>query len=223
MLMKFKPQVFLIALLPLALLLVYSVSYPFSEAIATTAIGISDLNNAQRSNIQLAASKVNGVVLKPGEEFSFNKVVGPRTEGRGYRAAPSYLGPDSPATIGGGICLLSSALYQSALEGGLQIRERVPHLRTIKTVPPGLDAAVWYGQADLRFKNNTKMPLQIKSEWSSQTLKVSLLGTADSAIEKAQLQRNVMRRTETQLVVELMRKQGQECVLVSRDLYRIAR
>src|SRR5205085_2176072 len=109
------------------------------------------------------AQRLDGLILQPGTQFSFNQAIGPRTTKRGYRPAPSYLGVDSPSTLGGGLCLLSSGIYQLALETGLPIQQRVPHLRTIHSVPPGLDATVWYGGADLRFTNTLSQPIQFSA------------------------------------------------------------
>jgi vancomycin resistance protein YoaR len=211
----------LIWFLPFILASVCWATYPFADQICSKTLSLTDLSMIQKRNIQVAARAIDGTVLRPGEEFSFNKIVGPRTDARGYRAAPSYLGPENTATIGGGICLVSSAVYQAALESGLEVTQRVPHLRTIKTVPAGLDAAVWYGQADLKFKNTLSVPIQINTEWNRQTLKITIVGK-DEHKEKIQLERVVTRRTQSQVVVELMRRTGSEAVLVSRDLYKIA-
>ncbi|HEY9792917.1 MAG TPA: VanW family protein [Candidatus Obscuribacterales bacterium] len=207
---------------PLMLAAVFFVTYPFADNLDSKTFSISILSPIQKSNIEIAAKAVNGTILKPGEKFSFNRIVGPRTDIRGYRPAPSYLGPESPSTIGGGICLLSSALYQLALESGLQIDNRVPHLRTIKTVPPGLDATVWYGQADLTFENTLPFPVQIATDWNHTTLTVSILGKKPHGYHPAHLQRIVDRSTPSEMVVELLREQGNRTELVSRDHYSIA-
>ena len=149
-------QKLLLFSVPLVLVVSGWFTQPFSRTLVAQNQSIQMLSTAQQSNLRIAARRLDGLVLRPGGEFSFNRVVGPRTWARGYRPAPSYLGGDSPATLGGGICLLSSALYQAALKAGLKIEQRVPHLRTIHSVPPGLDATVWYGGADLRFVNNLR-------------------------------------------------------------------
>jgi vancomycin resistance protein YoaR len=207
---------------PLALAAVCFVTYPFSDTLTSKTLSMDGLSNTQKSNIKLAAKAVNGTVLRPGEEFSFNRIVGPRTTARGYRPAPSYLGPENPSTVGGGICLMSSAVYQVALESGFQIDQRFPHLRTIKTVPPGLDATVWYGQADLRFKNTYDVPVQIATGWNGQSLTVQLLGKKPHNLASVELRRLVSRPTPDRVVVELLRKTGNVEQLVSRDLYMVA-
>src|SRR4030095_5328454 len=153
--------------------------------------------------------------------FSFNTIIGPRTVGRGYLPAPSYLGKESPSTIGGGICLVSSLVYQLALEAGLEISERVAHLRTIKTVPPGLDATVWYDRADLRFRNNFQHPVVILGEATPGNLTVELAGKGCNR-KTASIRRLITHRSPDRFIVEVFRRQGESEKLVSRDLYRLA-
>ncbi len=155
---------------------------PFPIAMAERHFSLAPLNPNQRQNLGQALQRVEGLVIKPGEIFSFNRIVGPRTPNRGYLAAASYLDGDTPATVGGGICLLSSALYQLALEIGLPVTERVPHLRTVKSVLPGLDASVWYGQADLKFKNTNPFPIQLHAHQDRSELSVSVNGQAPPLI-----------------------------------------
>ena len=217
-----KAPLWLLAFLPLFVGIAVWVTYPFADTLCSKTFSLADLSAVQKSNIELAARSINGTVLKPGEAFSFNSVVGPRTERRGYRPAPSYLGPENAATLGGGICLVSSALYQLALESGLQIDQRVAHLRTIKTVPAGLDATVWYGQADLRLKNTFGCPVQLTTDWNRDTLTVSLLGRKPANYTHARIDRIVSRATPTEMVVELLRRQGTQVMLISRDHYSVA-
>lgn len=214
--------VWLLASFPIALVGVFFATYPFTDQIGKRTLSISSLSAVQKSNIELAARAINGVVLRPGEEFSFNKIVGPRTLARGYRPAPSYLGPENPSTVGGGVCLMSSAVYQVALDAGCKIDQRVPHLRTIKTVPAGLDATVWYGQADLRFKNTLNYPVQLNTTWGHQTVSVTMLGRPAAKPQEVKLERLVSRRAPNQIVVELLRKQGHAEDLISRDLYSVS-
>lgn len=191
---------------------------PFATPIVVQTVSLSNLSPAQRGNILLAAARLDGLILRPGEVFSFNRVVGPRSLARGYQAAPSYLEGESPSTVGGGICLLSSALYQLALRGGLMVTERVPHLRTIRSVLPGLDATVWYGQADLKFRNTQPFPLQIRVLGALTSLQVSLYGK--EAAEGAALQRVVKNAGPRGLQVEVYREFQHRAERVSQDLYR---
>ncbi len=209
--------------LPLSLLSFFVLSHPFRDEIASRTFGLSYLSPTQVNNISIAANALNGYVLEPGQVFSFNRIVGPRTDSRGYRSARSYLGNESPATFGGGICLLSSGLYQDALIAGLKIEERLPHLRTISSVEPGLDATVWYGNADLKIRNTTAHPLQIKAEVREHNLYVKFMSenAADMPV-KADLSTFVARRTKNELLVEVFRNVGGKRCFVSRDHYQLS-
>lgn len=198
--------------------------YPFAKTVSSKSVSLRPLSFEQKNNLNVAAQRLNGLVIRPGETFSFNAAVGPRTGKRGYQPAPSYLGAggESPQTLGGGICLLSSCLYQNALAAGMPIVERVPHLRTVRTVPPGLDATVWYGSADLRFKNQTDCPIQIKTEMSDAQLKVQLLGNSEAVAKSgnAELRRVEAMPAPGELLVEVFRTERGKDIFVSRDLYR---
>lgn len=219
---KHKLQIAALCLLPLLLLAYYWLSNPFSDTLCSRTFALSDLSAAQKSNILRAAQALNGLIVKSQGDFSFNQVVGNRTTARGYLPAPSYLGNDSPNTIGGGICLVSSAIYQVALESGLTIIERTPHLRTIRSIEPGLDATVWYGQADLRFNNSQSYPIQLCCNGDNNQLKVTLKGPSGAGKEnRITIQRLVEHLSKDQIRVCVLRQQGTEEILVSRDLYRL--
>lgn len=189
--------------MPVVLASFFFLEHPFKDEIDCKVFSVASLSPVQQCNISIAANKLDNYIIKPGESFSFNRVVGPRTDSRGYRSAPSYLGNGSPATFGGGICLLSSALYQAALETGLKIEERSPHMRTISSVTPGLDATVWYGNADLKFRNISSHPVQIKSMVKDHNLYVKLFAeNASDMPAKAELKTAVTRQTRTELLVE---------------------
>lgn len=209
----------LLLLVPLVFLGYFLFQSPFAHEIVVRHTAVSGLSQAQHMNIRMAADHLNGAIVRPGEVFSFNRSVGPRTRARGYAAAPSYLDTQSPATVGGGICLLSSLLYQAALSAGLDITARVPHLRTIRSVPPGLDAAVWYGQVDLAFQNTLPFPVRIQTAVNSQNLTVRIMGA--KPLQTYTLDPRVMRQTKSQLQVTVFRQSGQNRILVSRDLYRV--
>jgi vancomycin resistance protein YoaR len=164
--------------LPVVMLTAYLVYKPFSRVLATRTISLVDLSPQQKLNVQNAADRLNGMVVKPHDTFSFNGRIGPRDAKRGYLPAPSYVGTGSPDTIGGGICLLSSALYQTALEAGFDITSRTAHMRAIHSVPPGLDATVWYGGADLKFSNSMNSPVAIVASYSPDRVTVQVMGDA---------------------------------------------
>jgi vancomycin resistance protein YoaR len=200
-----------------ALLLLACWSFrPFAHVAASRILSTTMLSKAQKTNLMIASRYLDGQVLKPGELFSFNRVVGPRTIARGYQQAPSYLGVDSPPTTGGGICLLSSGLYQLALSTGLAIQQRVPHLRTIHSVPPGLDATVWYGAADLRFTNTLPFPIRIRSQVQDNML--SLIFEGAQRLQPAKVSRMEQHPNSTELLVTVFRQDK----MISRDRYRLS-
>lgn len=117
---------------------------------------------ARTNNLELACKAINGTVLNPGEEFSFNGIVGERTKAKGYMGAIVYLdGGKSESEEGGGVCQVSSTIYECVLLANLQVTERAPHMFEVTYVPRGQDATVYWGQLDFKFKNNTGYPIRI--------------------------------------------------------------
>ncbi|WP_044879714.1 VanW family protein [Paenibacillus sp. IHBB 10380] len=121
-------------------------------------------NNKNRSqNIGLAAKAINNVVIFPEETFSFNTVVGKRTKEKGYLRAPIIVRGEASEDIGGGICQISSTLYNAVDRAGLEIIQRYSHSKNVPYVPPGRDATVsWYGP-DFSFKNKYNQPILIRA------------------------------------------------------------
>ena len=121
-----------------------------------------DPGNENRStNLKLAAEKINGTVLLPGETFSYNKVVGERTIEAGYKEAAIYQGGEVVDGLGGGICQLSTTLYNAVLYANLEIVSRTNHHFLTSYADPGRDATVAYGSIDFQFKNSRKYPAKI--------------------------------------------------------------
>jgi vancomycin resistance protein YoaR len=116
------------------------------------------------SNIRLASAGVDGVVLLPGDTFSFNDVVGPRTSRAGYKEAPVIIRGELDQGIGGGICQVSSTLYNAALLADMQIVRRSHHAFPVHYVPAGRDATVAWGSLDFRFKNRLDHPVAIDAK-----------------------------------------------------------
>ncbi|MFJ8267728.1 VanW family protein [Peribacillus asahii] len=120
-------------------------------------------NKNRTQNISLAAEAINNHVVFPGEIFSFNKVVGRRTAERGYLPARVIVKGEFSEGIGGGICQVSSTLFNAIDRTGMEIMERYSHSRRVPYVPPGRDATVsWYGP-DFSFKNNYNQPILIRA------------------------------------------------------------
>ncbi len=133
-------------------------------------------NSNRNRNIQLATAEFNGMRVEPGETVSFNATTGERTEAKGYRPAGAYSGGVLVQEPGGGVCQVSTTLYNAAVKADLEIIERSPHTRVSDYVPIGLDAAVnWPGQ-DFKFKNTSDYPIFIVAEFADQKLTFKIYG-----------------------------------------------
>lgn len=128
-------------------------------------------------NLTLAARCIDGVVLKPGQVFSCNNVVGPRLAGRGFQLAQVYIKGKLEDGLGGGVCQVSSTLFNAVLLAGLKIKERSPHSQTVPYVSPGRDATVAYGQRDFRFENSNAAPIGIVSSVKGSRLTINIYGS----------------------------------------------
>lgn len=125
---------------------------------------VTSLNPSQtgrNGNIALAASILNGHEVHPGEEFSFNAVLGERSAESGYGLARVIIDGRSEAGLAGGICQVSSALYNAALNCGMVVTERHPHSRPVPYLPPGFDATVSYPELDLKWINPTDRTVKL--------------------------------------------------------------
>lgn len=131
----------------------------------------------RNTNLRLACEAINGLIIYPGEAFSYNAALGERTEEKGYKPGPSYAGGETVYTIGGGICQVSSALYYCTLIADLDIIERTSHGYMTAYMPLGMDAAVSWGTLDFMFRNNTRYPIKIEAIADGGTVTVRLLGT----------------------------------------------
>lgn len=134
-----------------------------------------DNNENRRKNIKLASQKLNGHIVKEGEVFSFNDTVGKVTASAGYKKAPIIENLRYSLGLGGGICQVSTTLYQAALRSGLEIKERSNHSRPVTYVPLGFDAAISYDQLDLKFKNSKDFSIIITAVVGDQ-LRISIYG-----------------------------------------------
>lgn len=134
-------------------------------------------SNAKRNtNVRLAAEALNGTIVQPGEEFSFNEVVGQRTEEKGYQAAAAYSSGEVVQEIGGGVCQISSTLYRVVFQSGMEITYRRSHTFEPNYVTPGQDAAISWEQPDFRFINRSEGPICIRASYSDQKATVSIYG-----------------------------------------------
>jgi vancomycin resistance protein YoaR len=131
---------------------------------------------SRASNIERAIELLNGTILKPNEEFSFNETVGERTEETGFKEAPIYFEGVKTDGMGGGVCQVSSTLYATAMLGHLRVTQRTSHSRPSSYIPRGLDATVSYPELDLKLVNPYKNELEIIATAESGILRIYLLG-----------------------------------------------
>lgn len=136
-----------------------------------------DATNKNRSNnINLSSGKIDDTIILPGETFSYNQIVGKRTIEAGYKEAGAYAGGKVVQEVGGGICQVSSTLYNAVLYANLEIVERSNHYFETSYVDPGRDATVSWGTVDFKFKNNRTYPIKIEAKSKNGVTKISIKG-----------------------------------------------
>lgn len=145
----------------------------FRYTFATYSTDCSTSSSNRKTNPRLACEAINGTILAPGGSFSYNATLGPRTPEKGYMPAPYY--GAGGITYGGGICQVSTTLFNSVLLGNLEVLERVQHVQSVSYVPRGRDAAVNWGTQDFRFRNNSNYYIQIVAVTDGNTITVSLM------------------------------------------------
>lgn len=152
----------------------------FSDTLASTSTSLNSGNRPRTNNVRLACEHINGTILNPGDEFSYNGVVGERTAARGFQTAGAYANGQVVDEVGGGVCQPSSTLYMAVLRADLEVTERHNHSFTVAYTPLGEDATVSWGGPDFRFKNNTKYPVKIVASQSGSSCNMKLIGTKTS-------------------------------------------
>lgn len=148
----------------------------FPDLLATFSTRFDGSNYNRNTNIKLAAKKVNGTVILPGEKFSFNTIVGSRTIEAGFKEGTAYIGGKVVPDVGGGVCQVSSTIYNAALLANLEIVERSNHMFTTGYVAASRDATVYYGSLDFIFKNSRKYPIKMVASANGGVCKVSIYG-----------------------------------------------
>lgn len=148
----------------------------FIDKLATFSTNYDASNVNRNNNLVLAAQKLNGTIVNPEEVFSYNKTIGERTISAGFREAKAYAGGDIVLDVGGGICQLSSTLYNAVLLANLNVTERHNHYFKTAYVPAGRDATVSWGTLDFQFENNRKYPLKIEATAGDGVVTVNIWG-----------------------------------------------
>ncbi|WP_186580555.1 VanW family protein [Aquibacillus kalidii] len=134
-------------------------------------------NKERSKNVSLSAKAINNVVVFPNETFSFNRIVGKRTKEKGYLPAPVIVKGELVEDIGGGICQVSSTLYNAIDRAGLKVTERYSHSKSVPYVPPKRDATVsWYGP-DFSFQNNYQQPILIRAKAKNGVVTISIFSS----------------------------------------------
>jgi len=146
-----------------------------NAVLGTYSTRLLDKSKARLKNINLAAEQINKVTLPPGETFSFNETVGPRLENRGFQKAKILIKKEKTMGYGGGICQLSTTIYNAALGAGLEIVERHEHEGEIGYVELGDDATVNYPSLDLKIKNNKAVSIRFNCEMSEDEVIVKII------------------------------------------------
>lgn len=144
-------------------------------------------------NVRIASVELNGLVIAPGQTLSFNEIVGPREKARGYKEAKIIVGGKFESGMGGGVCQVSSTLYNTLLLAGLEIVERHNHSVIIAYVPLGRDATVVYGTKDLKIKNNTSSYLLLKTELSGLKLTMEIYGQGQCPYSEIKIYTNILK------------------------------
>lgn len=149
----------------------------FADKLGSQKTSYASSASGRATNVELAASKIDGVILNPGETFSYNDVVGKRTTAAGFKTAAAYSGGKVVQEVGGGICQVSSTLYCATLYANLQIVARDCHHFAVSYLPWGLDATVSWGGPEFKFKNNREFPIKIVAKCVDRQLTVEIWGT----------------------------------------------
>ena len=148
----------------------------FPDLLSSYSTKYSTRDRDRTTNLQLAANKINGTVLMPGETFSYNKVVGERTIAAGYKEAPIYVSGEVIDGLGGGICQITSTLYNAVVYANLEIVSRSNHRFLTSYVEAGRDATVSWGTIDFQFKNTRTYPIRIEAEAKNGVCKMAIYG-----------------------------------------------
>ena len=190
----------------------------FPDMLSTYSTRYSASDRDRTTNLQLAASKINGTVLMPGETFSYNQVVGERTIAAGYKEAPIYVSGEVVDGLGGGICQITSTLYNAVLYANLEIVERSNHQFVPSYVTASRDATVVYGSIDFKFKNNRDYPIKLVCSVSGGIAKFDIYGLRTDNEYEVEISSHVTGNTANSTYSEAYRILKQNGQVVSREL-----
>ena len=167
----------------------------FPDLLSSFSTKYDATNKNRSSNLKLASDKINGTILLPGEEFSYNKVVGERTIAAGFKEAHIFSGGKVVDGLGGGICQIATTLYDTVLYANLEVTERRNHGLPAGYVQNGLDATVSYGSIDFKFVNSRKYPIKIVSQVKNGIAKMEIHGVKEEVEYQVKLEPVVLSYT----------------------------
>lgn len=197
----------------------------FPDMLSTFSTRYAASNRNRTTNLILAANKINGTVLMPGETFSYNKVVGARTIAAGYKEAPIYVQGRVEDGLGGGICQITSTLYNAVIYANLEITQRTNHQFVPSYVTASRDATVVYGALDFQFKNNRNYPIKLVCSVSGGIANFQIFGMRQEDDVEVQISSYETGRTATAIYSEaykILKRNGQvvDKQLLSKDTYK---
>ncbi len=172
-------------------------------------------SDKRATNIELSTKHINGKIIMPGEVFSFNQAVGERTRERGFQEAPVIIGNALESGLGGGICQVSSTLYNTALIAGVKDFERVHHSIPSSYVGLGLDATVNWDNIDFKFKNTFKYPIYIEAYTSNKNLYINFYSSSNLNNRNYEMVNSVYQTVQagTQTLIDTSLPKGQTKVV----------
>ena len=197
----------------------------FPDLLSTFSTKYAVSNKNRTTNLILAANKVNGTVLMPGETFSYNKVVGARTISAGYKEAAIYVQGKVVDGLGGGICQITSTLYNAVVYANLEVVQRSNHQFVPSYVTASRDATVVYGAIDFQFKNNRNYPIKLVCSVSNGIANFQIFGLKQEDDCEVEISSYETGRTSTAIYSEaykILKRDGKVVgsQLLSKDTYK---
>lgn len=197
----------------------------FPDLLSNFSTKYSASNRNRTTNLILAANKINGTVLMPGETFSYNKTVGARTIAAGYKEAPIYVSGRVEDGLGGGICQITTTLYNAVLYANLEVTERSNHQFVPSYAGASRDATVVYGAIDFKFKNNREYPIKITCSISNGIANFKIFGLKSENDYEVQITSRITGTTSNAIYSEAyktLKKNGNvvSTERISKDTYK---
>ncbi len=200
-------------------------SEAFPNLLSQYSTSYSTRDQKRTTNLRLAANKINGTILMPGETFSYNKVVGERTIAAGYQEAPIYVSGKVVDGLGGGICQITTTLYNAVVYANLDIVERSNHQFVPSYAPASRDATVVYGSIDFKFKNNRNYPIKIVCSVQNGIANFQIYGLKTDNDYEVTISNRVTGTTSNAIysqAYKILKQNGQvvSSTLLSQDVYK---